>query len=133
MLKKAKISSLIILVLIGCVSQRNKSPQVTIYVSADEQIAREIFVAFTKKTGIEVMWVGDTEASKTTALVHRILQERNNSLADVFCSSGRPHLGNFLVFAAKRLVPAPTGNGSPKKAKPRAYFCLSTMGVRTLS
>lgn len=87
MLKKTAISSLIILVLIGCVSQLNRSPQVTIYVSADEQIAREIFVAFTKKTGIKVMWVGDTEVSKTTALVHRILQERKKPIADVFWSS----------------------------------------------
>ncbi|MAI67279.1 MAG: hypothetical protein CMJ26_05330 [Phycisphaerae bacterium] len=81
------IKSLLVLALVGCSSNVDDNKTVTVYVSADEQIAREVFDLFTKKTGIEVAWVGDTEASKTTALVQRILREKNDPVADVFWSS----------------------------------------------
>ena len=57
------------------------------YVSADDYVAKEVFDAFTAQTGIVVNWVGDTEASKTTALVQRLIQEKDNPVADVFWSS----------------------------------------------
>lgn len=59
----------------------------TVYVSADDYVAKEVFDAFESKTGIEVRWVGDAEASKTTALVERLIGERENPVADVFWSS----------------------------------------------
>ena len=75
------------LAIIGCFGNVENQKELTVYVSADEQIAREVFAAFTKKTGIAISWVGDTEASKTTALVQRLLRERDRPIADVFWSS----------------------------------------------
>ncbi len=75
------------LVIVGCFGNVENQKELTVYVSADEQIAREVFAAFTKKTGIAISWVGDTEASKTTALVQRLLRERDRPIADVFWSS----------------------------------------------
>ncbi len=71
-------------VLVGCFGNVENQKELTVYVSADEQIAREVFAAFTKKTGTVISWVGDTEASKTTALVQRLLRERERPVADVF-------------------------------------------------
>ena len=103
MLIKATISALAILFLVTCTGQVDDASQVTIYVSADEHVAREVFAAFTKKTEIKVLWVGDTEASKTTALVNRLRLEKDIPIADVFWSSeilGMIQLANQNLLAA---------------------------------
>lgn len=92
-----------------CTSEENKVPAVTVYVSADEHIAREVFTAFTQTTGIDVRWVGDTEASKTTALVNRIRREKEDPIADVFWSSeilGIIQLANAGIMAPHRSIVA---------------------------
>ena len=102
MLIKATISALAILFLVTCTTQVDDEHQVTVYVSADEHVAREVFAAFTKKTKIKVLWVGDTEASKTTALVNRLRLEKDIPIADVFWSSeilGTIQLANENVLA----------------------------------
>jgi len=95
-------SSLLATTLIfGCTNIDGNEKRVTVYVSADEQIAREVFSAFTKQTGISVDWVGDTESSKNTMLVQRLIRERNRPIADVFWSSeilGTIHLANAGVL-----------------------------------
>lgn len=58
-----------------------------LYVSADDHVAREVIAAFEKKTGIAVLFVGDTEQRKTTGLVNRLRAEADNPQADVFWSS----------------------------------------------
>ncbi|MBC8202459.1 MAG: extracellular solute-binding protein [Planctomycetes bacterium] len=77
--------SLAITLLCGCGKQETNT--ITVYVSADEQIARIVIDDFTSQTGIEVAWVGDTEASKTTGLVTRLRREASRPVADVFWSS----------------------------------------------
>ncbi len=64
-----------------------KTPQVVLYSSIDDPILRPIVAAFTKETGIEVLIVGDTEATKTTGLVERLLSEKEHPRADVWWSS----------------------------------------------
>ena len=101
-----KISQLIILsqvaiFLASCGEYENNT--ITVYVSADEQIARKVIGDFTSKTGIEVAWVGDTEASKTTGLVTRLRREVSRPVADVFWSSeniGTIHLAQEGVLAS---------------------------------
>ena len=56
------INLFVCLFLVGCSMNSNEKPALTVYVSADEQIAREVFAVFTEKTGIEIEWVGDTES-----------------------------------------------------------------------
>jgi iron(III) transport system substrate-binding protein len=72
-------------VLIAC--DRNASETVTVYVSADDHIARQVFDRFTQHSGIEVRFVADSEVSKTTGLSLRLRRERTRPLADVFWSS----------------------------------------------
>lgn len=58
--------------------------EVVVYTALDEFYARPILDAFEAETGIRVRAQYDTEASKTTGLVNRILSERNRPRADVF-------------------------------------------------
>lgn len=69
-----------------------------VYCSADSDLARGTFEAFTKQTGIAVNPVYDTEATKTTGLVSRLLQEKDRPRADV-CWFSEP-------FGAIRLAKA---------------------------
>lgn len=69
----------------GC---RKEGPrEVTVYTSVDEPYARPVFEEFTRKTGITVRPVYDTEANKSRGLAQRILAERSRPHADVFWSS----------------------------------------------
>ncbi len=64
-----------------------ESPRVVLYSSADDYVLREVVADFERETGIEVLLVGDTEATKTTGLVTRLLAERDDPRADVWWSS----------------------------------------------
>lgn len=67
---------------------RTDAPKpVVVYVSADETVAREILQSFEEKTGIEVLPLFDTEATKTTGLATRLRSERARPRADLFWSS----------------------------------------------
>ena len=78
------LSSLLLLCICSCGIQH---PVLTVYVSADEYVARQVFKTFTEDTGIQVRWVGDTESTKTTHIVQRLLREKEHPVADVFWSS----------------------------------------------
>lgn len=58
-----------------------------VYCSADAEIAQPVFEAFTAATGVPVRPVLDTEATKTTGLVNRLLSERAAPKADAWWSS----------------------------------------------
>ena len=58
-----------------------------VYCSADSDVAQPIFAAFTMETGVAVNPVFDTEATKTTGLTNRLLQEKDRPRADLFWSS----------------------------------------------
>ncbi len=75
----------IVTALVAC--DRNASETVTVYVSADDHIARQVFDRFTKHSGIDVKFVADSEVSKTTGLALRLRREQTRPLADVFWSS----------------------------------------------
>jgi iron(III) transport system substrate-binding protein len=62
-------------------------PEVVLYVSADEHIARQVIAAFELTHAVSVRFVGDTEAQKTTGLANRLRSEKDHPQADVFWSS----------------------------------------------
>lgn len=66
----------------GCA--REKAPAVVVYTALDEMYSQPILAAFTEQTGIRVLPVYDTEASKTTGMVSRLIAERDRPRADVF-------------------------------------------------
>src|SRR5262249_17309612 len=58
--------------------------QVAVYHSVDHVCARPIAEQLTKKTGIQVRLVPDTEETKSTGLLNRAIAEKNRPQADVF-------------------------------------------------
>ncbi len=60
---------------------------VTLYTSADSALVTTVVQRFQDETGIEVKVVADTEATKTTGLVARLISEKVKPRADVWWSS----------------------------------------------
>lgn len=65
------------------VSQRRVDALV-VYCAHDLIFAEQILKDFTEETGIKVVIVGDTEATKSLGLVQRILREKQNPQCDLF-------------------------------------------------
>ncbi len=76
---------------------------VVLYTSADDIFVAQVVQAFEVETGIEIELVGDTEATKTTGLVTRLLAERENPRCDVWWSS--EPMGTLLLDEAGVLEP----------------------------
>jgi len=68
---------------LGCSNDKNKN-EVVIYVSEDQVFSEPILKDFEKKTGIKVKALYDTEESKSTGVVNRLIAEKNNPQADVY-------------------------------------------------
>jgi iron(III) transport system substrate-binding protein len=58
-----------------------------LYSSVDDALLRSVVASFEAATRVKVLIVGDTEATKTTGLVERLLAERAGPRADVWWSS----------------------------------------------
>jgi iron(III) transport system substrate-binding protein len=59
---------------------------VVVYTSVDEVFARPIAERFETRTGVRVRLVPDTEETKSTGLVNRLIAEKERPRADVFWS-----------------------------------------------
>src|SRR5512139_3808748 len=62
------------------------SRDVVVYTSVDDVFARPIAANFEHDTGVRVRLVPDTEETKSTGLLNRLLAERARPQADVFWS-----------------------------------------------
>src|SRR5262249_12868641 len=62
----------------------NETQSVVVYVSHDEVFSEPILKDFERETGIRVRAVYDTEETKSTGAMNRLIAERNNPQADVY-------------------------------------------------
>jgi iron(III) transport system substrate-binding protein len=60
--------------------------EVVVYCSVDDEYARPLCERFTQATSIEVKLVPDSEETKSTGLLNRLIAEKNRPQADVFWS-----------------------------------------------
>jgi iron(III) transport system substrate-binding protein len=102
---------------------RAESPHVVVYTALDEMYSRPILRRFEERTGIEVRAVYDTEASKTTGLVARLIAEQGRPRADVFWNN---EVAQTIVLKEKGLIApyrSPSAEGIPAAFKdPEAYW-----------
>lgn len=56
----------------------------TIYVSEDQVFSEPLLKDFEKETGIKVNAIYDTEESKSTGVMNRLIAEKNNPQADIY-------------------------------------------------
>lgn len=95
-------------VLGGCASRAGAAGEVVLYSSVDDFVLREVVGAFERETGITVRLLGDTEATKTTGLVERLVAERDAPRADVWWSSepfGTIRLGGLGLLEPAGITP----------------------------
>lgn len=85
MITKLIYISIFLLLLISC--SKEQKNEVVIYTSIDQVYSSKIFKDFEKKSGIKVLAVYDTEASKSIGLEKRILAEKEHPRADIFWNS----------------------------------------------
>lgn len=84
----------------GCKDKKTAS-EVVVYTSLDRMFSEPILDAFEKETGIKVLDVYDSEATKTTGLVNRLIAEKDNPRADVFWNS---ETGRKIILKKKGIL-----------------------------
>ncbi len=102
----------------GCNSCRSSSTQeVVVYTSVDQVFSEPIFRAFEAQTGVHVRAVYDTEETKSTGVLNRIIAEAQNPQADVFWS-GDP-VRPFQLVSRDMVEPyvSPEAAGLPESAR----------------
>jgi len=72
--------------LTACSKTTGPANEVVVYSSVDDIFARPICELFQKQTGIVVKLVSDTEETKSTGLLNRLIAEKTKPVADVFWS-----------------------------------------------
>jgi len=75
---------------VGCRDKRSAVPaggEIVLYSSIDTDFLKSVVRAFEAKSGGRVLIAGDTEATKTTGLVQRLIAEKDRPRADVWWSS----------------------------------------------
>ncbi len=90
-----------LLPLAGCKEASPGGRKVVVYTSLDQVFSAPVLEAFEKRTGIEVLAVYDSEATKTTGLVNRLIAEKDNPRADVFWNS---EIGRTIVLKRKGVL-----------------------------
>ena len=73
-------------VLLASCGRGNDAQFLVVYTSVDEVFARPVAERFQRDTGIEVRLVPDTEETKSTGLLNRLIAEKERPQADVFWS-----------------------------------------------
>jgi len=78
------IITLVIAILYGC-SGKNTN-ELVVYTTVDQIFSEPILKDFEKQTGITVKALFDTEETKSTGVLNRLIAEKNNPQCDVFWS-----------------------------------------------
>jgi iron(III) transport system substrate-binding protein len=86
---------IVFFILLSASSCQPQTDVVVVYCSVDQVFSEPILKDFEQKTGIKVKAVFDTEETKSTGVMNRLIAEKNNPQCDVFWS-GDPIRNNVL-------------------------------------
>jgi iron(III) transport system substrate-binding protein len=86
------LTIVLFIVLGGC---KNDTDEVVVYCTVDQIFSEPILQDFEQQTGIKVRAVFDTEETKSTGVMNRLIAEKDNSQCDVFWS-GDPVRNSLL-------------------------------------
>lgn len=120
---------------LGACGTPGPSPRrVVLYSSADDEILKQVVAAFEKSSGVKVGVVTDTEATKTTGLVQRLLDEKDRPRADVWWSS--EPLGTIRLAREGALAehtPGSAAAGRPDALNARARWFVMPGRARVIA
>ena len=89
------------------------SEEVVVYTSVDDVFARPIAERFEQATGVVVRLVPDTEETKSTGLVNRLIAEKERPRADVFWSGDPVRAALLKRQAVSASYRSPNAEGLP--------------------
>jgi len=84
-MNKSRLIIIFLIVLIAS-SCNNDSNVVVVYTTVDQVFSEPILKEFEKETGIKIKAVYDTEETKSTGVLNRLIAEKENPQCDVFWS-----------------------------------------------
>jgi iron(III) transport system substrate-binding protein len=129
-MRKAKASILIIILVFAglfAVLSVPISPDLVVYVSADDVYSAPLVREFERLSGLKVALVTDGEATKSSGLFHRLLREKHSPVADVFWNNEISRtllLARAGVLAPSRSVDC-LQSGLLSKARERLWHPLA--------
>ncbi len=97
----------------GCSPSQDSPGEVVVYCSVDEVFARPIAEQFEQETGIRVRLAPDTEETKSTGLLNRLISERARPRADVFWSGDPVRAAILKSKGVSASYRSPQGEGLP--------------------
>jgi iron(III) transport system substrate-binding protein len=114
----AMLTSLGVFSLLSGCSDRRRGEEVVVYTSVDQVFSEPVFRRFEREAGIRVLAVYDTEETKSTGVVNRLIAEGQNPRSDVFWSNDPVRQ---LLLVKRGLVEpyrSPAAEGLPAYARP---------------
>jgi iron(III) transport system substrate-binding protein len=105
----------LIAVLAAGACTRSSVPEVVVYTSVDDVFARPITERFTQDTGIAVRLVPDTEETKSTGLLNRLIAEKERPQADVFWSGDPVRAAILKAKGVSMPYRSPQASGLPSQ------------------
>jgi iron(III) transport system substrate-binding protein len=106
------IVSLLVMLITGACT-RGSVHDVVVYTSVDDVFARPIAERFSAETGIAVRLVPDTEETKSTGLLNRLIAEKERPQADVFWSGDPVRAAILKAKGVSVPYRSPQANGLP--------------------
>jgi iron(III) transport system substrate-binding protein len=103
--------------LAGC-SSCQRGQEVVVYTSVDQVFSEPVLRRFESETGLRVLAVYDTEETKSTGVVNRLIAEGQSPRADVFWSNDP--VRQLLLVGRGQVEPyrSPAAEGLPAYARP---------------
>jgi iron(III) transport system substrate-binding protein len=128
------LSIVVLFLLASCGTGREARPAaVVVYSSVDEVFARPIAERFQQETGIEVRLVPDTEETKSTGLMNRLMAEKDRPQADVFWSGDPVRAAILKARGISAPYRSPEAEGlAPHFSDPQGYWTGFSARARVL-
>jgi iron(III) transport system substrate-binding protein len=121
-------------ILLSACNRAPATPTVVLYTSVDEPVARKIVGFFQTQTGVQVIIVTDTEATKSVGLAERIRAEKANPQADVFWSNEPFHAINLAEEGLLTAYNSPQAADIPPVFKdPKQRWACTGLRARVLA
>jgi iron(III) transport system substrate-binding protein len=118
-------------ILISC--RLTSSRTVVVYVSEDQVFSEPILKDFQRETGITVKSVFDTEESKSTGVMNRLIAEKDNPQADVYWANEPVRADALKQRAVSTPYDSPSAAGIPDQFKdPDHYWTGFSARARVL-
>jgi len=120
----------------GCSGSQSSSPPsttVVVYTSVDEVFAEPVCKQFEQDTGIKIDLMPDTEETKSTGLLNRLIAEKGRPRADVFWSGDPVRAAILKTQGVSATYKSPSADGLPTEfSDPAGYWTSFSARARVI-